>query len=49
MSQSQIYQASIAALLARLHTLSISSTAGDRAEAEAIKREIAIRLECGDV
>lgn len=49
MSDWQIKRASIAALLARLHALSVSSAAADRAEALAIEREIAIRLECGDV
>jgi hypothetical protein len=48
MSDSQIRQASIAALLARLHTLSISSNAEDRAEAAAIQREISVRLQCAD-
>jgi hypothetical protein len=48
MSDSQIRQASIAALLARLHTLSISNNPEDRAEAAAIQREISARLECGD-
>jgi hypothetical protein len=48
MSASQIRQASIAALLARLHSLSVSSNAEDRAEALAIGREISIRLQCGD-
>jgi len=49
MSDWQIKRASIAALLARLHVLAVSSAAEDRAEAQAIEREIAIRLECGDV
>jgi hypothetical protein len=49
MSDWQIKSASIAALLARLHALSVSTIAADRAEARAIQREIAIRLECGDV
>jgi hypothetical protein len=49
MSDWQIQRASIAALLARLHALSVSSAAGDCAEALAIEREIAIRLEVGDV
>jgi hypothetical protein len=48
MSDTQIRQASVAALLARLHTLSISSNAEDRAEAAAIQREISLRLACGD-
>jgi hypothetical protein len=48
MSNAQIQQASIAALLARLHTLSISSNAEDQAEARVIQREINIRLACGD-
>jgi hypothetical protein len=48
MSHSQIRQASIASLLARLHTLSVSNNAEDRAEAADIQREIHIRLECGD-
>jgi hypothetical protein len=45
----QIKRASTAALLARLHAHSVSSVAGDRAEALAIKREIATRFEVGDV
>jgi hypothetical protein len=45
----QIERASIAALLARLHSLSVSSAVGDRAEALAIQREIATRFEVGDV
>jgi hypothetical protein len=49
MSNWQIKRASIAALLARLHALSISNAAKDRDEAEAIQREITIRIECGDV
>jgi hypothetical protein len=49
MSDWQIKRATIAALLARLHALSVSSAAEDQAEAQAIQREIAIRLECGDV
>jgi hypothetical protein len=49
MSDWQIKRASIAALLARLHALAVSSAAADRAEALAIQRELAIRLECGDV
>jgi hypothetical protein len=49
MSDWQIKRASSAALLARLHALSISTAAEDRAEARAIQREIALRLECGDV
>jgi hypothetical protein len=49
MSDSQIRQASVAALLARLHTLSVSNNAADQAEARAIQREINIRLACGDV
>ena len=49
MSDWQIQSASIAALLARLHALSISSAPEDRAEAQRIEREIAIRLQCGDV
>jgi hypothetical protein len=48
MSDSQIRQASIATLLARVHTLSISSNDEDRAEAAAIQREISIRLVGGD-
>jgi hypothetical protein len=48
MSQSQIRQASIASLLARLHTLSVSSNAEDRAEVVDIQREIHLRLGCGD-
>jgi hypothetical protein len=48
MSDPQIRQASFAALLARLHTLSVSTNAEDRAEAMAIQREIRVRLECGD-
>jgi hypothetical protein len=48
MSQSQIRQASIASLLARLHTLSVSSNAEDRAEVADIQRELHLRLECGD-
>jgi hypothetical protein len=49
MSNWQIRRASIAALLARLNTLSVSSASEDRAEASAIHREIAIRQRCGDV
>jgi hypothetical protein len=49
MSDWQIKRASIAALLARLHALSVSSAEKDRAEVKAIQREIAIRLECSDV
>jgi hypothetical protein len=49
MSDWQIKRASIAALLARLHAISVSSAEEDRVEAQAIEREIAIRLECGDV
>jgi hypothetical protein len=49
MSEWQIKRATIAALLARLHALSVSSAAEDQAEAQAIQREIAVRLECGDV
>jgi hypothetical protein len=49
MSDWQIKRASIAALLARLHALSVSNSAADRTEVLAIQREIAIRLECGDV
>jgi hypothetical protein len=48
MSDWQIKRATIAALLARLHALSVSNAAADRAEALAIQREIAMRLECGD-
>jgi hypothetical protein len=48
MSDWQIRRASIAALLARLHALSISSATADRTEALAIEREISIRLEVGD-
>jgi hypothetical protein len=48
MSEPQIRQATLATLLARLHTLSISSNPEDRAEALAIQREINIRLGCGD-
>jgi hypothetical protein len=48
MSDSQILEASSAALLARLHTLSISSDAEDRAEAAAIQREIGQRLKWGE-
>jgi hypothetical protein len=48
MSHSQIRQASIATLLARLHTLAVSSNVEDRLEARVIRREIQIRLECGD-
>ena len=49
MSDWQIKRASIAALLARLHALSVSNAAADQEEALAIQRELAIRLECGDV
>ncbi|GEM_PF-4184621 len=49
MSDWQIQSATIAALLARLHALAISNAPEDRAEARRIEREIAIRLECGDV
>jgi hypothetical protein len=49
MSTWQIRCASIAALLARLNTLSVSSAVEHRAEASAIEHEIAIRLGCGDV
>jgi len=49
MTEWQIRRASIAALLARLHVLSVSSAANDRAEALVIQREIAIRLEGGDL
>jgi hypothetical protein len=49
MSEPQIRQATLATLLARLHTLSISSNPEDRAEALVIQREINIRLGCGDV
>jgi len=48
MSTWQIKCASIAALLARLNTLSVSSAAEHRAEASVIQHEIAIRLRCGD-
>jgi len=48
MSDWQIKRSSIAALLARLHALSISNAVADRSEALAIQREIASRLECGD-
>jgi hypothetical protein len=48
MSHTQIRQASIVSLLARLHTLSVSSNAEDRAEAVDIQREIQMRLGCGD-
>jgi hypothetical protein len=48
MSALQIRQASIAALLARLHSLAVSSNVEDCAEALAIGREINIRLQCGD-
>jgi hypothetical protein len=49
MSNWEIRRSSIAALLARLNTLFVSSAPEDRAEASAIQREIAIRLGCGDV
>ena len=49
MSDWQIKRASIAALLARLHALSISTAAEHCVEASAIQRELAVRLECGDV
>jgi hypothetical protein len=49
MSDWQIKRATFAALLARLHALSVSSAAEHRAEALVIQREIAIRVECGDV
>ena len=49
MSDWQIKRASIAALLARLHALSVSTAAEDRSQALAIQREIAIRLEYGDM
>jgi hypothetical protein len=48
MSAAQILQASIATLLARLHSLAVSSNAEDRAEALAIGREINLRLQFGD-
>ena len=48
MSEPQIREATLATLLARLHTLSISSNPEYRAEALAIQREINVRLGCGD-
>jgi hypothetical protein len=49
MSDWQIRRSSNAALLARLHVLSVSTIAKDRAEAMAIQREIAIRVAYGDM
>jgi hypothetical protein len=48
MSASQIRQASIASLLTRLPSLSVSSNADDRAEALANDGEINIRLQSSD-
>jgi hypothetical protein len=47
MSDLQIEQATIATLLARLHSLSISTNAEDQMEAWVIQRELDIRMECG--
>ena len=49
MSGSNIRHASTAMLLARLNTLGVSTNSNDKAEALAIQREIALRIECGDV
>jgi hypothetical protein len=48
MSESQMERASIAALLARLHTLSISGNPEDLEESIAIRREINMRLHWGN-
>jgi hypothetical protein len=48
MSESQIERATVAALLARLNTLSISGNPEDREEAVAIRREINMRLHWGN-
>jgi ribosomal protein L36 len=48
MSASQIQRASTATLLARLHTLSVSINVTDRTEAKVIRREIQVRLICGE-
>lgn len=48
MSDWQIQRAALAALIARLNSLAVSTVAEDRAEVVTIQREIAHRIGCGD-